>query len=50
MIPNPRCGCRTTAWAANGKPETFTITADGNPFNFRLIWAPGQSDPTFLIS
>ena len=37
------------AWANNGKPETFTITADGNTFNFRLIWAPGQTDPTFLF-
>ncbi len=37
------------AWASNGKPETYTITADGNTFNFRLIWAPGQTDPTFLF-
>ena len=36
-------------WSQFGKPETFSITADGNPFNFRLIWAPGRSDPTFLF-
>jgi hypothetical protein len=37
------------AWANNGKPDTFTISADGNTFEFRLIWAPGQHDPTFLF-
>jgi hypothetical protein len=38
------------AWSTNGKPDTFTIRADWNTFAFRLIWAPGQSDPTFLFS
>src|SRR5512136_1618803 len=33
------------AWAANGKPETFTITADGNTFAFRLTWAPASPIP-----
>ena len=38
------------AWAQNGKPETFTIPADGNTFSFRLIWAPGQANPAALFS
>jgi len=37
------------AWAQNGKPDTFTISADGNTFNLSPDLGTGQTDPTFLF-